>query len=299
MKLSDCKVDAVVSRDGEFIRLGSYDADHEGLLAYADNLKYLKKALANDRLSCVITASDLAEHVPEHIGLMLAASPREAFYSVHQQFINESLYFYPFEPGIGSNCKIHSSAQIADGCRIEDNVTIGEHVVVRAPVWIGSHTLIEPGVRLGVEGILYNRTGNGPRMIPHGGYVRIHDNVMLMTNSIVVRSVHDTDLTEVGNSALIGLASIIGHEAKVGDRAIISNQCVVARRSIIGAGSFLGTQCMIKENVIIGKEAKVMAGSVVISDVPEGKEVSGNFAIDHHKKMIEFFRKNRIISTRD
>jgi UDP-3-O-[3-hydroxymyristoyl] glucosamine N-acyltransferase len=238
MKLTELDVGGRVVRDREFFRLGSADADCAGLMAYADSLKYLKRALGNPRLACLITTAELAEQVPEHLGLMVAGNPRDAFYAVHVQFIRESHYVLPFEPGIGSGCNIHPSAQIAVGCRIGDNVTIGEQVIVRAPVWIGSNVSIEPGVKLGVEGILYRRTDSGPRLLPHGGYVRIHDNAMLMTNAVVVRSVHDTDVTEVNSSALIGLASIIGHDAKVRERAVVSNQCVIARKSVIGANAF-------------------------------------------------------------
>ena len=299
MKLSNyTPASATIARDAEFARLGSGDADCKGLLAYADSLKYLKKALGNKSLTCLITTPELAKQVPERVGLMMATNPRDAFYSVHLQFINESRYGLPFEPSIGMSCRIHPSAQVAEGCRIGDNVTIGEQVIVRAPVWIGSNVTIESGAKLGIDGILYNRTSKGPRLIPHGGYVKIHDHAILMTNSVVVRSVHDTDLTEVGESALIGLASIVGHEAKVGARAIISNQCVIARKSIVGTDAFLGTQSMVKENICIGACANVMAGSVVISNVPAGATVSGNFAVDHRKRMLEFMRANRSYQTK-
>lgn len=293
MKLSECKVEAAVVRDAEFSRLGSSDANCSGLLVYADTLKYLKRAVHNPAIGCMITTAELVGQVPEQFGLMVAANPRDAFYAVHVQFIKESRYVLPFEQGIGSGCNIHPSAQITAGCRIGDNVTIGEQVIIRAPVWIGSNVTIEPGVKLGVEGILYNRTSAGPRLLPHGGYVRIHDHAILMANSVVVRSVHDTDVTEVGDSALIGLASIVGHDAKVGARAVVSNQCVIARKSIVGADAFLGTQSMIRENLRVGEGANVMAGSVVISDVPAGATVSGNFATDQHARMLEFIRMNR------
>lgn len=299
MKLSECKVEAAIVRDAEFSRLGSSDADYGGLLAYVDTLKHLKRALVNPALSCLITTAELAVQVPERLGLMVATNPRDAFYAVHVQFINESRYVLPFEPGIGSGCNIHPSAQIAEGCRIGDNVIIGEQVIVRAPVWIGSDVTIEPGVKLGVDGILYNRTSAGPRLLPHAGYVRIHEHAILMANSVVVRSVHDTDVTEVADSALIGLASIVGHEAKVGARAVVSNMCVIARKSIVGADAFLGTQSTIKENLRIGEGANVMAGSVVISDVPAGAMVSGNFATDHRARMLEFVRTSRRYSAAD
>lgn len=293
MKLSDFAVGAIVVRDAEFTRLGYVDTECKGSLAYVDSLKYLYKAQVNPNLACLITTAELAALATDVPGLMIADSPREVFYAIHSHFINESCYKLPFEPGIGVSCSIHPTAIINDGCKIGDNVTIGEHVVVRGGVWIDSGVIIEAGAKVGVDGILYSRTNNGPRLIAHAGYVHIHDHAILMTNSIVVRSVHDSDVTEVGEAVLVGLASVVGHEAKLGDRAIVSNQCVLARRCVIGRDAFLGTQVMIKENVSVGEGARVMAGSVVISDVSAGATVSGNFATDHHGRMLEFIRMNR------
>lgn len=297
MKLSNYTVGSTIVRDAEFARLGYVDSDCAGVLAYADSLKYLHRARTNPNVTCLITTAKLAEMATDIPGLMVAESPRAAFYEIHVRFINESRYVLPFDPGVGIGCSIHPSALIADGCRIGDNVTIGEQVIIRAPVWIGSNVTIEAGVKVGVEGILYNRTSDGPRLIPHGGYVHIHDHAILMTNAVVVRSVHDTDATEIGKAALVGLASIIGHEAKVRDHAVVSNQCVLARRCVIGKDAFLGTQVMIKEYVCVGENARVMAGSVVINDVLPGTTVSGNFATDHNNRMLELFRSNRANSS--
>jgi UDP-3-O-[3-hydroxymyristoyl] glucosamine N-acyltransferase len=279
-------------RDAEFARLGYVDSGLPGILAYADSLKYLQMARSSRNVACLIITADLAGQATDIPGLMIAPVPREAYYEIHLRFIDEARYKLPFEPHLGSGCIIHPSALISEGCRIGDNVTIGEQVIIRAPVWIGSNVTIEAGVKLGVDGILYSRTPNGPRLIPHGGYVRIHDHATLMTNSVVVRSIHDIEATEVGAGALIGLASIVGHEARVQEQAVVSNQCVLARRCNIGKRAFLGTQAMIKEYVQVGDDARVMAGSVVISDVPSGETVSGNFATEHNSRMLDFMRTN-------
>ncbi len=289
MKLSQFFPDSDIISDNEFDKLGYVDSTIPNVLAYADNLKYFQTAVTNPNITCLITTPELSTYKTH--GLVISSSPREAFYEIHSQFIDEFRYQLPFEPGIGLGCEIHPSAIISDGCRIGDNVIIREQVVIRSPVWIGSGVIIEPGVKLGVEGILYNRTSIGVTLIPHAGYVRIHDNVSLMTNSIVVRSIHDTDATEIGSGTLIGLTTIIGHEAKVGAQAVISNQCVLARRCSIDNGAFLGTNVMIKEHVHVGKNARIMAGSVVINDLTENSSVSGNFATDHRCRMLNFVRE--------
>lgn len=293
MKLSDFFDASSLLCDGEFSRLGYVDANIPGVLAYADSKKYLQKAEANPNVSCLIISPELSSVALRKKAIAISYHPRTDFYNVHSTFIERSLYTLPFEPGRGNNCQIHPSAIIADGCRIGDNVVIGEYVIIREPVWIGSGVVIEPGVKLGVEGILYNKTPSGNILIQHAGYVKIHDNVSLMSNSIVVRSIHDTDVTEIEQGALVGLSSIVGHEAKVGKNVVISNQCVIARRSYIGHDSFIGTNVIIKEHLNIGCHARVLAGSVVINDIEDGSSVSGNFATDHKKRMLRFAREER------
>lgn len=295
MKLSQYFPDSKIVRDHDFSKLGYVDSKKSSILSYADNLKYFQKAVTNSNITCLIVTKELSVSASKIPGLVISDSPREDFYKLHLQFISESFYDLPFDADIGTGCKIHPSAIISKGCRIGDNVVIGEQVVIRKPVWIGSGITVEPGVKIGVEGILYNKTRAGISLIPHAGYVRIYDNVSLMTNSVIVRSIHDTDVTEIGEGSLIGLNTIIGHEAKVGEQVVISNQCVLARRSTIGNSAFLGTNVVIKEHVHVGENSRVMAGSVVINDVVENSSVSGNFATNHKSRMLDFARnKNRL-----
>ncbi|WP_323011593.1 DapH/DapD/GlmU-related protein [Castellaniella sp.] len=295
MRLSSIVPDALCIRDFEFSRLGYVDSLSAGLLVYADKLKYVLIAVENPNIAALITTPSLAEVAAKIPGLLVAENPRDMFYAIHQKFINAGNYRLPFDPGVGENCRIHSTAVISPGCRIGDNVSIAEHVVITDGVEIGSNVQIGPGVKLGVDGILYSRLSNRIVPINHAGYVRIGDHVTMMANSVAVRSIHDTDFTEIGDGSLIGLGAIIGHEAKVGMGVVISNQCVVARRSVIGNNSFLGTHVVVKENIRIGSNANLMAGSVVIDHVSDGEAVSGNFAVNHKIHMLGFLRNLRKI----
>jgi len=290
MKLSDFSSDNQLVKEGEFVSLGYADSTFPHTLAFADSLKYVQLAISNPNVSCIITTPALVEAVPSSKGVLTSSSPRQAFYTIHEQFIKDGTYELPFDPGIGEGCDIHPSAIIGKNCRIGDNVKIGEFVVIRDNAWIGSNVTIEAGVKIGVEGILYSTEETSISLIPHAGYVRIHDGAILMTNSIVVRSVHPTDVTEIGSGALIGLGSIIGHEAKVGDLTIVSNQCVIARRAKTGRKVFVGTNSTIKEHIDIGDQAKIMAGSIVINDVAPNASVSGNFASNHKRRLLDFVR---------
>lgn len=275
-----------IVRDEEFTSLGYVDAQQSGTLAFSDAVAYVRKANQNPAISVLITTPALVESCPAIKGVVAVEKPRDAFYQLHEQWINEGLYSPPITPHRGVNVKIHPSAVVADGCWIGDQVVIGENVVIRQPARIGNHVTIESGVRIAMEGILYHRTDDGMRIIPHGGYVDIEDHVALLTGSCVVRSIHDTDVTIVGRGSIIGLNSVVGHEAKVGPGVVVSNQCVLARRCTIGEGAFIGTNVFIREHVQIGEKAQVMAGTVVINAVAAGTTVSGNFATDHKVRII-------------
>lgn len=288
-----------IVREADFASLGYVDSATEGTLAFSDAIKYVRMAAQNPAISVLITTPALAEVASGLRGLVISDTPRDLFYHLHERWVAEGRYQWPIQAYRGENCRIHPSAIIAEGCWIGDHVTIGENVVIREPAKIGSHAILEPGARIAVEGILYHRTHDGPRLIPHGGYVDIEEHVALMSGSTVVRSVHDTDVTRVGRASIIGLNSVVGHEAKVGSGAVISNQCVLARRCHIGDGAFIGTGTFVREHVKIGARAQVMAGSVVITDVAAEVAVSGNFATDHKTRMTQLakdLRASRAVS---
>lgn len=292
-ELHECFSTKEILRSGSFATLGYADSATPGTLAFSDGIKYVRQACRNPAITCLITTAELAEEAGGAQGLVVCKSPRDAFYLLHERWIQEGRYKLPFTPHRGVNCRIHPSAVVDPGCWIGDNTVIGENVVIREPAYIGSHVTLEPGARIAMEGILYRRTADGPRLIRHGGHVRIEDHVALMSGSTVVRSVHDTDVTLVGRSSIIGLNSVVGHEAKVGPQCVVSNQCVLARRSQLGKGVFVGTGSFVREHVRIGDQAQVMAGSVVIHAVRPGAVVSGNFTTEHQPRMMKFAQSLR------
>lgn len=285
--INECQI----IRNAQFSRIGYVDSAVEGLLTYADTQKHLNIALQNPNISVLITKPEFGNKADIFPGLAISDEPRSLFYKVHEKFFMENLYKAPFDSQIGTNCSIHPSSIISEQCYIGDNVTIGEQVVIKGPVRIGNNVTIEAGVKIGVDGILYMKSqSNHNKLIPHGGYVEIKDHAILMTNAVVVRSIHDTECTIVGEGSLVGLGSIVGHDAKLHKNVVISNQCVIARRTSVGENAFIGTNSTIKESLVVGQNARVMAGSIVISDVADNESVSGNFATNHQKRMFDLFR---------
>ena len=289
-KLSEFFAAEEVAREGEFETLGYADSMRAGTLAFADSVRYARLISQNRAVSCLITTRPLVDEVRDDLGLVVCEAPRKWFYDVHERWMQEARYRPPFEPHRGIHCQIHPTAVVSPDAWIGDHVEIGEHVVIRSGVKLGAHAIIEPGVKLGVEGILYHRLERGVRIIKHGGWVEIGDHTAILSNAIVVRSVHDTEGTMVGSGVVVGLGSVVGHESQVGDGVVISNHCVLARRCRVAHGAFLGTGAFIREHVEVGAGAQVMAGAVVIEDVKTGATVSGNFASDHKTRLLNFTR---------
>ena len=263
-----------IFRPGFFSVLGGKKSRTHGVLAYADTTAYLGILCQQPHITALFTRPDIAEMVPDHIGVVVTESPRNAFYQFHEKLIDLGFYDSPPRGSRGSDCRIHSSALVDESVTLGDRVVIGERVVIRGQVEIGSDTLIEAGVLIGVEGILYFRLPEGNRRIRHAGSVHIGSHVTILANAVVVRSVFPSVSTTIGDNSIIGVASNIGHEAELFENVVVSGNCVVARNSSLGAGSFLGTSAVVTENIIVGSGARVMAGSMVVKNVPANQVVS-------------------------
>jgi acyl-[acyl carrier protein]--UDP-N-acetylglucosamine O-acyltransferase len=291
VRLSDVASPDEIHRDGEFVKLGFSESTGLSLLVFAINTHHLYRALGNPRVTSVVVTPELAESVSGNIGVLIAPDPRDRFYRLHERLLeNES----PPETTsvVRLGVWVHPTAVVHPAAVIGADTRIGEFVVIRARVNVGTGVTIEPGAKLGVDGILHRRSGGRQQLIPHGGQVTIGNGAILMSNSMVVSAVFPGDSTTVGEGSLVGMNAVVGHEAHVGRNCVISNNVVLARRSHVLDEAFIGTGAVIREYVTVGSQAKVMAGSVVITDVDSKASVSGNFAQIHSARLREFSRAN-------
>ena len=84
----------------------------------------------------------------------------------------------------------------------------------------------------------------------------------------------------IGADAIIGdfvtlLSSNIGHDAQVGSFTTISSNCDLTREVNIGKRCFLGSSVSIIPERKIGDDVYICAGSVVFTNVKEGRKVMG------------------------
>lgn len=281
-RLSNYIGGAVLVRDGSFAELGNTDSDAAGTLAYCDTAFHADLAAGNPNVTCVITTLELAQRIAGK-GLATTAGPRAAFYRLHQRLVEE----------VGAEpARVHPSAIVSPRAHIGSDVTIRERAVVMDGVELGDGCFVDAGAILGAEGLLHYEDSGAKRRVGHRGGVRIGRQACILANAVVVRGIHPSTPTIIEDHAMVGVASTIGHECRLGANAVVSGNCVIARGARIGRGAWIGSSSVVREYVRVGERARVMAGSVVIEDVAPGAEVSGNFAVPHRPRLLQF-RKDR------
>lgn len=80
----------------------------------------------------------------------------------------------------------------------------------------------------------------------------------------------------IGPNTALNVSSAVGHDASIGADCQISSFCDITGFVQIGNGVLLGSRASIIPSKRVGDRAVVGAGSVVVSDVPEGVTVFGN-----------------------
>jgi UDP-3-O-[3-hydroxymyristoyl] glucosamine N-acyltransferase len=288
LKLSVFFSDGCVRRDSDFEWLGHTSCQQGMILVYCETIQYIYIANQNSHVACVITNEALSEYVSTDKGMVVEETPRLAFYKLHKKLLQTADGVHQVEARMGKNCKIHPTAQLSDKCSIGDGVTINENAVICAGVTIGDNAFIDVGVVVGSEGNLHVSVNEMTETIRHGGGVVIGKGATLLTNSVVVKSIHPSQLTVVGDYSIIGIASNIGHDANVGKNCVVSGNCVIARGGLVGDQVLIGTSSVVREYVSIGEKAEVKAGSIVVEDILAGESVSGNFAVRHRKHLMQY-----------
>jgi UDP-3-O-[3-hydroxymyristoyl] glucosamine N-acyltransferase len=283
------KANEIIS-DGKFSFLGYVDSSQRKTLAFCDTIFYLKKANANPNISCIITTRDLSVCIEPQKGIVVSNHPRISFFKLHNLMMEKELPKVLSEYGRGQNCKIHPTALISPRTKIGDHVTIAENVVIKDDVEIGDHTLIDSNAVVGSEGLLYFEENGKVHFIRHAGGVKIGRRVTILSGAVIVKSVHNSLLTTIGNHSIIGVLTNVGHEAQIGHNCVISSNCVIARRCKVSDHVVIGPSSVIREHVTVHKNARVRMGSVVIEDVSENQSVSGSFAVDHKTSLRAYHR---------
>jgi UDP-3-O-[3-hydroxymyristoyl] glucosamine N-acyltransferase len=217
----------------------------------------------------------------ECLNCIMTEDPHRIFFSILKEFYSEKEKF-----SVGTNNTISPSAKISKGvslgynCFIGDRVEIGEgtqiynNVVIHHDVKIGQNCLIQSGAVIGEDGFGFLTRKDGAReRVVHLGSVTIGDNVEIGANTCISRGVMGD--TMIGNGSKIDNLCHIAHNVKIGKNAFVVAHTMVGGSVNIGDNCWVAS-AVIRNGIIINEGVMVGLGAVVVKDVEAGSVVVGN-----------------------
>lgn len=304
IRLSEiCREGWHLLRDGEFEGLGLCGAKGGiRLLTFCGSPKFLRMALKNPDVSCLMIPPELESQVPAgagEYGICSVPNLRRDFFALHNTLCGpewKDRYIGPDQP-----TAVDESAAIDPQAVIDpQNVVIGPDTVIEAGVIIygrtriGAGCTIRSGSVLGGSGLEFIRLGeDGILGVEHRGGLVIGDRVEIQYNCNVSRSLFPWHETRIGDDTKIESLVHIAHGSHIGQRGLIAASACICGSAEIGDDVWIGPNATVSSEVKVGDRARVTLGAAAVSDVPAGAAVSGNFAIDHELFMEDHLRKLR------
>tara|TARA_Y100000590_G_scaffold470733_1_gene668968 strand:- start:14210 stop:15103 length:894 start_codon:yes stop_codon:yes gene_type:complete len=272
--------------------LDNTNSKFKNTLAYCDNLSNIEIANNNKNITCILINKKFKNKIKKEKGVIFANNPRNTFYDLHHTLIKKNLYKKIKFNKIGKNCNIHDSAIISKKSYIGNNVKINENVIIKDNVYIDDNTFIDSGSVIGCGSVFFLEKNNKVKLIEHAGGLKIGKNNIVLSNSIISKSIFPHNLSTIGNNCVFGLGTKIGHNINIGNNVYILSNCNLSRGVKIDNYAWIGSSSSIKEYLHIGQYAKIMIGSVVVNNVASYSQVSGNFASNHLKRIKQYKKIN-------
>ena len=298
------KKDWKVLRDGEFASLGLCTAKAGlPLLTFCGNAKFLRMALKNPDISCLMIPPELAEQAlaaaPEQ-GICTVPNLRIDFFELHNRLCGPE--WSARYVGTDNATVIDPTAQVDPRAIIDSkNVSIGPNTIIEPGVTIygktiiGANCVIRSGTVLGGSGLEFMRMGKeGMLGVEHRGKLIIGNRVEIQYNCNVSRSLFPWHETNIQKDTKIESLVHIAHGVHIGERVLIAASACICGSAAIGDDVWVGPNATISSEVSIGNGARVTLGSVVAANVPDNSTVTGNFAVLHELFMMDQLRKQRL-----
>lgn len=279
-------------RDADILHTHYANSPISNTLCFVLNLEFLKVANKNNNISAIITTTQLAEYVSEDKGLVISHNPKKDFFRLHNEFIKNGLNKMSIISSIDPSAMIAKTAVIYDHVQIGRNVVIEDFAVINSNSIIGDNSYIAQNVVIGARG-MHNTMVDGKFIhVEDAGGVKIGKDCEVLSGAIVQKS-YFAELVEIGNQSKISVGVKIGHGCKIGERTLIAGSAQIAGYNTIGDDVWIGPSSVLAHGLTIGNRAQIKLGSVVIKNVKENEEVSGNFAYNHGKRIRNFVREQR------
>lgn len=254
--------------------------------------KFLNEANENDNISAIITTKELAPKVSDAKGLAISDNPKRDFFNLHNILLQNNLNTLHVENSIDTSAKIADTAIIEEGVHIGKNVIIEDFVVIKSRSIIEDDTYIGSHVLIGARG-MHNTLVNGKFIhVEDAGGVHIGKNCEILSGAVIQKS-YFCEFTKIGDQTKVSVGVKVGHGCIIGKRTLIAGSAQLSGYNTIGDDVWIGPSSVLAHGLNIGNHAQIKLGSVVVKDVKEYEEVSGNFAYNHNKRIRNFIKEQK------
>lgn len=217
------------------------------------------------------------------VSLIQVDSPRVVFALILNYFFVSEFKLIESHKNLSNKYRIGLGTVIYPDVKIGEGTVIHNNVVIYPGTIIGKNVQIESNCVIGSKGFGYVKYNEKLIHFPHLGGVVISDDVEIGSNTCIDRGTMSN--TFIGEGTKVSNLCQIAHNTNIGKNCLIAGKAQIGGGSIIGDDTYVGPSVVVSNKLNIGRNCDIKIGSVVISDVEDGKSVSGNFAIEHKKNL--------------
>lgn len=273
-----------VLQDCDFSYVGKIPTRLNGRIVPCGNPSHIYAALESDGIAGIITTAELADLVPEGMGLAFADNTVLAALKLHEHIAQIAEFqWQSFNSRVHETAVIHPGAYVSD-CDVEigPESVIYPNAVLLPRTIIGAYCSIGSGTVVSTDGFEVNTHERPHRILRQSGGVRLEDHVEVQAKCTLVRATFG-GFTELGAETKLDCQVHFAHDCIAGKRVRIAACAELSGRVEVGDDCFIGPNVSISNGIKIGARSKITLGSVVTRDVAPDQTVTGNFAVEHQK----------------
>jgi len=222
----------------------------------------------------------------------VAEQTERAFYELHNELFHHRGMVPDMRCYLSADAQIHPSAIVSEKSYIGRGVRIGPGVIVEDWSHIGDNVCIESGAIIGSSGHYYKKYGDELFRVEHAGGVWLEDGVQVLAGAVVSKTLHP-GFTRIGRDTVVSIKAHVGHGCVIGKRCTLTGNVQVAGFTTLGDDVWVGPSATIGNLLVIGDRVRIEIGSVVIKDLPDDAQVSGNFAHAHRDHLRAYASRTR------
>ncbi len=246
--------------------------------------EHLYKALENPCIVGIVMQPDLCNFLLPSEKLIIIANDANLFFQKFYDFTLQNTH-PPITRCIADSADIHPTAIIDEFVQIGERVVIGPYAVIRENTIIGDDSFIGSHAVLGEQGTS-SRLVDGKRIrFKHLGGVKIGARCHVGAHSTLAKGDFYEHYTELEDDVFLAFHCSIGHGAIIGKATATSTGITVGGYTHIAPNAWIGLSAIISDSIEIGEDVSIKIGSVVVSNLDDKAQVSGNFAIPHQQNL--------------